>query len=79
MATPFKMNGPSLYSSPMKQKKGPTMPKGHHVTPPRENRVDNVRAVGGNVFGAKSFLKEVKQGFSDKLKAIKKNPNRFND
>ena len=65
--------------SPMKQTKGPTMPKSHPVTPPKKNRVDNVRAVGGNTFGVKSFLREVGQGFSKKFNAAKNNPNPFND
>ena len=34
MATPFKMKGMSFGNLPMKQKKGPIMPKDHPVIPP---------------------------------------------
>jgi len=34
MAGPFKMKGMSFGNSPMKQKKGPIMPKDHPVIPP---------------------------------------------
>jgi hypothetical protein len=61
MAGPFKMRGPSLYNSPMKQDQK------QKVTPGKENKPKYSLKVGTLVGGGKEYFKVDEKGTSIKI------------